>query len=684
MKLPKTRLSTRMSGSAKATEQRLRHLFARHKRPALALVAAVALAIGLCGGLVACRSATQAASFTMDTQYYDALGNYIEIPRLTSEGEGAQTVNQALSALKSQYQTVMAAPMNTAGGQRCLFYPAVTERYDNLIFYLDSASSGNDGDFYALVYDRQKDRVVTLTEALELAGTTEDALCRGAEEYLNGELPEAEVALAARDGTVTGFRIRDNGGVEFYLSCMTDDADPAVDAVDGWQHLLVYADGSWRHYNCKATAPLTEELLIPAEELAGFDTPLWYQWGPSGGAPESGFLLQQISEQVETQAQVFLEGEGYHAPPDSLLLRACFDDLSGLELASEWQGYDALECYQMTYSVPDTHRGVDLLFFRRGEDYTYVGELIGMDYQAVEPTRLASVGPYNYAVMYHLLEEGILTAFPEADAMLRDAPMPLAAQSAAVAYFYSNRPSDMTVFFADQAPLQPEGRTMRIDGADYLALRQLYETYGVVYQLRCSGWEDGGWYSYPEPLWLVFQLDQGGDMTVLGESVPRETVEQAALEQGYHLVDGTVALWRDGYPNPAGPGSEVGFFREEPVVTVLAGAEPIYQEGDWWQQMEWESLSALCYCNADGSYAIERLETTRTDLSTDRGIRVGSTRAEVEAAYGEELSHTDYWGLYPGEDYLWYCADPEGWGAAILFFFDGDQVSRIVLNNMFD
>lgn len=641
MKLPKTRLSTHMSGSAKETEQRLRHLFARHKRPALLLVAVVALAIGLCGGLVACRSATQAASFTMDTQYYDALGNYIEIPRLTSEGEGAQVVNQALSALKSQYQTVMAAPMNTAGGQRCLFYPAITERYDNLIFYLDSASSGNDGDFYALVYDRQKDRVVTLTEALELAGTTEDALCRGAEEYLNGELPEAEVALAARDGTVTGFRIRNNGGVEFYLSCMTDDADPAVDAVDGWQHLLVYADGSWRHYNCKATAPLTEELLIPAEELAGFDTLLWYQWGPSGGAPESGFLLQQIPEQVETQAQVFLEREGYHAPPDSLLLRACFDDLSGLELASEWQGYDALECYQMTYSVPDTHRAVDLLFFRRGEDYTYVGELIGMDYQAVEPTRLASVGPYNYAVMYHLLEEGILTAFPEADAMLRDAPIPLAARSAAVAYFYSNRPADISIFFADQAPLQPEGRTMRIDGADYLGLRQLYETYGVVYQLRCSGWEDGGWYSYPEPLWLVFQLDQGGDMTVLGESVPRETVEQAALEQGYHLVDGTVALWRDGYPNPAGPGSEVGFFREEPVVTVLAGAEPIYQEGDWWQQMEWEGLSALCYCNADGSYAVERLETTRTDLSTDRGIRVGSTRAEVEAAYGEELSHTD-------------------------------------------
>ena len=53
MSVHKTRLSTAMSGSASETEQRLRNLFARHKRPALLLVAVVALAIGLCGGLVA-------------------------------------------------------------------------------------------------------------------------------------------------------------------------------------------------------------------------------------------------------------------------------------------------------------------------------------------------------------------------------------------------------------------------------------------------------------------------------------------------------------------------------------------------------------------------------------------------------------------------------------------------------
>ncbi|HIZ94544.1 hypothetical protein [Flavonifractor sp. An112] len=58
MTLPKTRLSTAMSGSAKETEGRIRNLFIKHRRPALGLVTVVALAIGLCGSLVACRSET--------------------------------------------------------------------------------------------------------------------------------------------------------------------------------------------------------------------------------------------------------------------------------------------------------------------------------------------------------------------------------------------------------------------------------------------------------------------------------------------------------------------------------------------------------------------------------------------------------------------------------------------------
>ena len=81
MKLPKTRLSTAMSGSARETEQRLRSLFARHRRPALALVLAVGFAIGLCGSLVACRSAAPAVeepAFTL-TQPGEESGPFTDL-----------------------------------------------------------------------------------------------------------------------------------------------------------------------------------------------------------------------------------------------------------------------------------------------------------------------------------------------------------------------------------------------------------------------------------------------------------------------------------------------------------------------------------------------------------------------------------------------------------------------------
>ena len=61
MNVPKTRLSTAMSGSVREIEGRLRNLFVKHRRPAVSLLVVVTLAICLCGSLVACRSAAPAA-----------------------------------------------------------------------------------------------------------------------------------------------------------------------------------------------------------------------------------------------------------------------------------------------------------------------------------------------------------------------------------------------------------------------------------------------------------------------------------------------------------------------------------------------------------------------------------------------------------------------------------------------
>ena len=117
---------------------------------------------------------------------------------------------------------------------------------------------------------------------------------------------------------------------------------------------------------------------------------------------------------------------------------------------------------------------------------------------------------------------------------------------------------------------------------------------------------------------------------------------------------------------------------------VLEGWEPIYWDGDYWNRCTLDGLSILRYYNStEDRHVNYTIELTRDDFATLRGIRLGSTREEVKAAY-PELKSGSYWAEYPGEDYLWYCDDELDFGPAILFFFENDRVSKIILNNMFN
>lgn len=700
---PKTPFSTRMSGSARETERRVRALFAAHRRPALALMLAAVCLIALCGALVSCRSTPPTVGLTMDTQYYDALDNYVEVPAFTvSSGdlpEGARAANDALAILKSQYQAVMDAPFNQVGSNRCILYPTVTERYHSLVFYLDSSGSGNDGDVFTLTYDRQEDRLVDLSEALTLAGTTEAQLCRGAEDYLDSTL-DGSYGLAAQDAAVTGFRLRADGGADFYLTCLVDDADPNQDSFDGWQHLLVWSGGAYTHHNCHAGPTDSSALLVPAEELTALEDPLWYQWGPDGGEPEGGFALTHIPAEVEQQAQTYLSEQGYDTPPDQLLRYAAFPDLSGLSWAEGWDGYDAVETYRVLYTVPDTTAAAHLVFLRKGEDYTYLGDFSSDEY-LVEPTRLAAVGPYNGRVRTVLLEAGTLTDLPDIAAMLQDAPMPQSARSALLTFYYDQQGAHnwgAPVFFAENPPLSVPDGAMRIDGATFAGISPLYEAQGVAYDIETSRYENGAW-TIQAPTLVVLRLgmDERFD-TVLGEGEPSENTDSAILEQTYQLVDGDAALWRLGYPIPAGPGSSgIRFLDDLPYGSIPAEGPFPAGDGYGWYRLEWDGFATLCRANGDSvpldqpdDYSIAALSTTRTDLVTTRGIGIGSTRAQVEAAYGDQLYATPYWDG-AGDDFtpesdrtgdcLWYCRRSDGWGAAVLFYFTDDAVSCITLLN---
>ena len=691
---PKTPFSTRMSGSAKETERRIRALFTVHRRPALVLLLAAAGLIGMCGTLVSCRSTPPAVSLTMATQYYDAMDNYVEIPAFTlSSGDlpaGARAANESLALLNSQYQSILAAPYNQVGGNHCILYPTVTERYDSLVFYLDGSSSGNDGDVYTLTYDRQEDRLVELDEALTLAGVSETELCRGAEVYLASSL-DKESGLAARDASVTGFRLRADGGADFYLTCLVDDADPSEDWYDGWLHLLVYRDRTYRHYNCHAGPLDPDALLVPAEELTAPDTPLWYEWGPSGGEPEGGFALTDIPEPVQQQAQTYLAQQGCDGPPERLLLHTAFTDLSGLSWAEGWAGCDAVESYQLIYTQLDTTSTVELVFLRRGTDYSYLGAFASGDFCAVEPTRLAAVGPYNWKVRNILLDAGAITEQPDTAAMLQDTPMPQSARMSLLTFYYDQQGAHnqgVPVFFADTPPLSVQDGATRIDRTEFTGLYFLYESQGVAYIVEKSRYENGAWTTL-EPTQVVLRLQMDDTFSaVLGEGSPTEHTTSAILEQSYQLMDGDVAFWRLGHPIPAGPGnSGIQFMGDLPHGVLLLEDRVPTSDGYAWYRLEWNDLTAVCSVSKTDFhslddvdfYSIDSITTTRADIVTTRGIGIGSTRAEVEEAYGEALYDTPYWD--ETGNYLWYCRRADGYGAAILFYFDGDTVSRMSLEH---
>ena len=310
--LPRSPFSTPLSGSAKEAEERIRNIFQyKKKRPPLPLfLAACALALS-CGGLVSCQppsdgtasgtseGAVDGPGIAMAIQYYDTSLNYIEVPTLVPPDggeldEAEASINRDLAELAQEYAWVQDSPGEDAvyTSQQCIFYPAETDRYLNLVLYQNDGSYSSSGDIRTWCYDREAQALVTTQQALELAGLTEDLLCSGLDQYVSDNtddvLPDALTPVPIQSSAqIQGFRICGDGRVVFYLSVTTGFAlTESGGEYDPWAHLYCWENGSFSRYDYSAreTAP-----LVPAEELLQMDPPLWCQWYFNGGEPEGGF-----------------------------------------------------------------------------------------------------------------------------------------------------------------------------------------------------------------------------------------------------------------------------------------------------------------------------------------------------------------------------------------------------------
>ena len=295
---------------------------------------------------------------------------------------------------------------------------------------------------------------------------------------------------------------------------------------------------------------------------------------------------------------------------------------------------------------------------------------------------------------------------------------------------YAQYQDEWNVFYADSQQDTDKAGDLRVAAIDYLGevpwgKNEYAAAYLICYTFYVDGPRGLEWHANHEVIVLGRSAATGGFTGLLGRMdyedrmqgmSPEEVIQEAAgtwqsavsqpdssnpgsasvssqEPDGSAPSDPEVCLYRDGYSTPIGLGNWVdSMFQDfEPETSVFEEGDPIYWPGDYWENWSVDGggdaggVSALRYYSAEsGSFFLNRLETGRTDMVTPRGIRVGASREEVLAAYPGLLSDEKDWTWAYPDDYLWYCANEDGIGPHLYFYFVNDVVYMIQMVDLFN
>lgn len=246
------------------------------------------------------------------------------------------------------------------------------------------------------------------------------------------------------------------------------------------------------------------------------------------------------------------------------------------------------------------------------------------------------------------------------------------------------------IYPASQEPSEPQHEDVRIDKLNQLGQVKLGESLASAFLLETSiFYEDTAWESFVEAHVVLERTAGDHDwLAVLGVSYDLrsdKSVEAIVFEAAYDLLDIDVAVKFDNRPEYVGIGSKYFFLNEDYEKEYHYDLEPVFNDGDYWLSYSFDGMTALLYHNEfEFHNRINRLEITRPDCQTYRGIRLGSTREEVYSAY-PGITDANYWDLVG--DYLWYDKGLDnysgGFDPVLLFWFTDEKVSKIDLFNIF-
>ena len=399
-------------------------------------------------------------------------------------------------------------------------------------------------------------------------------------------------------------------------------------------------------------------------------------------------LLNQVAEQMEPEMNP--EGQTYQIALHNLTLE-------GFRIKADGQPvfYLTGRMDDADDAVMDAVSGADQLFIWMDRTAT-IYDQYGLSAPLVPAEETDKLDPPLWNQWYFAGEEpvGGFVDRPALEALNYDVWLN------EMALNYLQAEYNTAVYLAADAPEQPQERDCRLDFAACLGTDTLDGESLGLYQIDYSRYQQRSgelnWLEW-SPAYLVARMYEDGapaEFLVRFDYYQEGMAPGDAIRQAvWGLYDLEVCLFRDGYSTPAGPANDLSNPAVAPLVrerTVWEDAEPIYWPGDYWFDATGDGISARCYySHVMGTEHIYQFDTTRTDMYTPRSIRVGSTRADIAAAYPEAHTNGYPWDMFG--PLMWYCGNEEGWGGSIIFFFDDnadgsdtDVVSRIVLNYVLD
>ena len=626
---PNTPFSTPLSGSARETEERIRNIFQYKKqRPPLLFFALACILALSCGGLVSCQTGENAASSQMmeEGAVWDALRRSADVSGLDDRDGLAYTM---LASVPGEDYTLAALSVHD-------FYP----RYTLVIGAADTQT----GELLGPVFQTSGYGSLPTCTAISQYGGAPALLYTANGMHLG--LSWGEAGLVSWDGEGLDWAwpvegdLRDesshayasyNAYWEDHLALL---APGGVDVFTRTDYAVIDGDGPQWAADHSETFYIPEEGDLPIP--IPYQTRVWVEnfTRDSRNALSAGnrsALYHIVSMKAEEPVPGQREGDPLYS-----LLAFC----DGRAEAGEGGWLSAVLLFDQ-----ETGQVGDVLAWAQG------------DREEVELPRETWGGleERDRLIAEYYQSQGYSQIYFPGEA----APEVLPENAVAIE----------SIFYGDE---MADGATRSI-------------AYGVTFR---------AYYTEGASDYLVLQRDgaDGSFLRLLGQ-YPAHTgksARDAAFQETFGLMDADASLLYDNASVPVGLGDwqEPPYLVQggEPAVEILENGEPIYNPGDYWDRWSVDGFTALRYYHAsEDRWTVQSIETTRTDLRTYQGIQVGDSRSMVQNLY-PELRDGDYWHLYDSteEDFLWYCDNSMDLGPALLFFFENDQVSRIVLYDMFD